>query len=382
MDAVRTIKYIRYFIEYLDDGLIKDLISFIFGKSKFFIKPFNTNKDFLLYLINAENVKIDYKCKITYEELVYAKEEITSLQEEDLLDKEDIIRDENIYYQLKCAYENIDDLSEEYLGYDDIGKLLEFYNDLFIPVDNSAKTILNVIDCIAESIESIIDIEKINKKNKKYYVKFLNYVIHKIIKNKFCYIIYEYKRSEEFEVIKKVFELDWDKNLKINSENFKIKKQDFIKNFETLYRNSSTNINRYRKLNTAITKAITQKINYCHICYSSLTNNKKQKCDNCKKIYKLIKEIDETRNTNNITSRIKGKKIYEKDLTIERKRQRRHTNLIRFVKDLEDKIEQENKKDLTKLNTINTKTTEFPTEKIKQLYHLIEYGFGEKNNKI
>lgn len=363
MDAVRTIKYIRYFIEYLDDRLIKDLISFIFGKSKFFIKPFNTNKDFLLYLINAENVKIDYKCKITYEELVYAKEEITSLQEENLLDKEDIIRDENIYYQLKCAYENIDDLSEEYLGYDDIGKLLEFYNDLFIPVDNSAKTILNVIDCIAESIESIIDIEKINKKNKKYYVKFLNYVIHKIIKNKSCYIIYEYKRSEEFEVIKKVFELDWDKNLKINSENFKIKKQDFIKNFETLYRNSSTNINRYRKLNTAITKAITQKINYCHICYSCIPNNKKQKCANCEEIYALINKIDKNQTVNHIRGRIKRRSNEEKTLTNEEKKARHYKYLMEFVEKLEKNV---------KLST-NVNTDLF-----SKLNILINKGFSQK----
>ena len=85
---VKIIEYILYFLEYLDEDTIKNFISFVFNKENYTLKPFNTYKEFLLYLLSNVTSDITYKYDISEEDLVTDKEEIVSLQEMNLLQRE------------------------------------------------------------------------------------------------------------------------------------------------------------------------------------------------------------------------------------------------------------------------------------------------------
>ena len=378
--SIKTIKLLTYFFEYLDDNEIRNFISFVFGKEKFFLEPFDTYKEFFMYLLNNNDFDVKYENKISYSMLATYKNEILELQNENLLEEEKDLCLENLYFIIKCQYEGTNNINDLYLGYDDIEELLEFYNNFYISTDNAREAIINCIYTIAESIGYYINTECSQQK-----VKFFKNALNKIIKEKFCYVIYEHKKNIEFEVIKKIFKHTRNGKLDIISEHYKVEKQEntftmtesasdkkeSIKNFAELYKNSDTSFRNYKKFNTAINKAIedinkqTRHKNYCHICFSPIPNNKKQKCKNCEQIYKLIHDIDPSKTTNDIGGGIKRKDYDKNNINIEAKKEKHYKNLIEFVKKIEKK------KKLTDVNT----------EIFVMLYRLINKAFGKKFQK-
>lgn len=383
---VKIIEYILYFLEYLDEDTIKNFISFVFNKENYTLKPFNTYKEFLLYLLSNVTSDITYKYDISEEDLVTDKEEIVSLQEMNLLQTEKEVCRTNLYYQLKCEYEETQDISDLCLEVDDINDLLYFYNEQFIPTENSKEIILDHINCIMQAIESYLT-DNYLQKNKKHCIKFVTYIINKIIEEKTCYIIDNY-RHNNFKIICKKFVPNILDKTKIETTIYNVKPHQntcklshnslenivFIENFKELYENINVNINNYRKLNTIIKRAINMQSakNYCHICYSHIKTGKKQKCKNCQKIYTLIQEIDPEQTSNHIGGRIKQRYKDENKLSNEEKKEKHYKNLIRFVK-----ILQKNKQNQEMLTNVNTGSN---TEKFDELFRLIEKAFNDNCN--
>ena len=351
---IELIEYLEYFIEYLDESIFKDLIGLIFNKKKFIIKPFDSYKAFFIFLLSPKRTKILYGNDIKYEDLICDKEEIVSLQNEGVLEDDQNTRSLSDYYRLKCAYMGVKNLNDVYLGYDDIPELMEYYNDLFIPTENSDEIIFYYMKYIVESLSSCNNVLS-KKKSKSNFKKFLSTVIKNLILNKYCYIIHESFEKGIYEVQKNIFKPITGNNAKIKSESYKIEKA--VINFKS-----------YNKLVKTIDKAVEnlykkrQKGVYCHICnpYDNPSQeDKKQKCRNCEKIYELICEIDDSQNTKKIGARIKRVYKEEKKLTFIEKKERHYKNLISFVK---------------KLRKVKTNIS---TEKFDTLNKLIDSAFGK-----
>ena len=265
-----------------------------------------------------------------------------------------------------------------------------FSNNDNIPYESLTEIIFNYIDSISRSL----DLDSIVIKMKNFYnttdfKNFLRYSMNNIIKKGYCYDISIDIFNERCGIIKYIFKPIQYKKAVINIESYLIKRDDdkyilsesnsikeiYIK--DNLKIQKLNSIKEYNQLYKIIDKSIKKlgkeikKSNYCHICnpYDNLKENEqKKKCINCDKIYKLIKEIDSEKTTNFIGGRIKGKTIYEKNLTGKEKKERHYKNLIKFVKELE------NNESLIKRNK------EAHKKNIERLYSLIEKGFGKKKN--
>lgn len=367
------IEYLTYFFEYLEDDIFFDLLAMIYGKEKFY-NPCNSNKEFFLNillnnLIPVQNNEVSYedlvKDRNLYLDVISRSKSEESLEEE--LEEELMF---NSYYQAKKELQNYIPCWD-----DEIEAMLELCNGNDIPFQDTEKVVLKYLEYIIRSIQSF-NIILSPSENKKRFKIFLNEAVKKILKDKYCYIVYYSSISlilfgsiknnkENIEESSFLLEENKDKGLYLCYEATKIKarlkeytmlndKKDSsqkhaligVKSLES-YLNSIKSIDEARK------KLESNQRN-CHICYPLFSNTKlkkSHKCDNCKRIYEIIKKIGGSHyNTKYINEIIKEGHAKESNLTFEQKRKAHYERVKKLFKHLAEHFEQNTNKYKTEIN--------------------------------
>ena len=409
-----TITYLIYCLNFLDDDIFKKLIKRIYLCLDFKIAPFKTYKEFFLYLLLVDKTAVNYKTEITYEDLATSKEEIVMLQDNDELESEERMCEDNIYNELKCEVEGVSNLQNTYINGDDIEDLLNYYNSKYIETKNANQIILCYLNHIIDSIVSFLP-KNFAIDDEKKFKKFFNFAINKIIDDGYCYKVWQ---EEYLNGINNNYLLDkitlmplYDHNkANINAElyNIEISEKGFsifdnkhtanvsFKQFFNLY--NSRSLKNYEKFNKAIDEkliALNKKIKnqYCHICNPYDNPDKgvsKHKCQNCQDIYNLIMslQLDKKLTTNTIGGRIKGKYEDDNKLGYHEKKRRHYDNLIRFIEDLKNQVEEEYKRKIEEISNKKNREEllqnvnlikEKNTETINGLPRLIKETFGYTN---
>lgn len=351
------IDYLTCLLEYLEENSCKAILSLVYGKDKFF-KPCNCEsyKAFFLNILLSELFPIKYD-KETYQDLLASKREFEDAPEED--------KDAPYYIanSYNCYRTIFEEQGEWFNGEDeDIDTILELLEDYYLPTENTAKILLEYLECIMNSIHSF-SVEITPESNKKKYKLFLNKAIQQICSDKFCFQIYNKFLNfinlnpislEKANIISKTYQLkEENKCLLLGDEELDIfvKIPNYTKFQNYKYRNNENSahvlvgcksiekyFNTIKSLKIAIEelpKCIENR--NCHICYPIIKNSsgkKTHKCATCAKIFEIIKKIDKS-NPNNkyICEKIKGN-LKNKNLTFEETRKLHYKRLLSYVKEL------------------------------------------------